>query len=164
MTCHPDAPAHPRTSFSSRLATAAWLPVLLLAGGCVPADSDDSPATAGTPDPIAVPGGSSAREGDLPINFRALGTEPFWAAHVSEGRLRYLTPEDHDGVFVEVQRTSEEDGQVAVVTGVLNGSPIRLELRRAPCSDGMSDRVYAFTVVLNLGGERRNGCARTTDK
>ena len=34
-----------------------------------------------------------------------------------------------------------------------------MTVTRLACSDGMSDRTYPFTVTLEIGDDKRNGCA-----
>jgi uncharacterized membrane protein len=93
----------------------------------------------------------------LPERFRALGTEPFWAAKVAGTRLTYLTPDDQAGQTIEVARTAS--GGRAELAGTLAGQPLVLTIAAGPCSDGMSDRVYPFSVVRRLGEDEQRGCA-----
>jgi uncharacterized membrane protein len=98
-------------------------------------------------------------EAGFPTSFRALGTEPFWALHVSDGRMRYTTPEDQEGKSVPYTRDVTADHEVAL-RAELDGKPLVLTGRIAECSDGMSDREYPFAVELRIGDELRNGCGR----
>jgi uncharacterized membrane protein len=44
--------------------------------------------------------------------------------------------------------------------GTIGGKPFLLLIKPAPgCSDGMSDRRYAYTATLTAGGEQQQGCA-----
>jgi uncharacterized membrane protein len=49
---------------------------------------------------------------------------------------------------------------VAVFSGGEGADALRLTLRKAACSDGMSDRRYPFTAEVEAGGEMLKGCAR----
>jgi uncharacterized membrane protein len=84
------------------------------------------------------------------------GTEPFWGGTVTGTRVRYMTPENQFGSVVETTRTL---GANEVYRGSLGGRPFVLTLSRAACSDGMSDRSYQFTALLEVRGETRRGCA-----
>lgn len=101
-------------------------------------------------------------EGGFPANFRALGTEPFWAIHVSDGRLRYMTPDDPQGQTLEYTREQTERDEIAI-TALLGEQELVLSGRIAECSDGMSERIYPFSVTLRLGSQTMQGCARTTE-
>jgi uncharacterized membrane protein len=108
------------------------------------------PANAATP--AAPPGGGPFSPSGYALN----GTEPFWGGTVTGTRVRYMTPENQFGSVVETARTL---GATEVYRGSLGGRPFVLTLSRSPCSDGMSDRAYPFTALLQVGGEARRGCA-----
>lgn len=94
----------------------------------------------------------------VPASFRAIGTEPFWSARVEGGTLTWSTPEQPDGVAVPISR--EDDAEKATVSGRIDGHPLELEVRRATCSDGMSDTVYPLSVIRRIGSDVQQGCAR----
>ena len=94
----------------------------------------------------------------LPERFTALGTEPFWAAKVDGARLTYSTPLDEKGRIVAIARGGGADH--ATVEGRLDGRALRLTVTAGPCSDGMSDTVYPFTIVRTLDDAVEHGCAR----
>lgn len=86
-----------------------------------------------------------------------VGTEPFWGGKVAHNRLTYSTPENVEGVEIEVTRFSGRGG--LSFSGELDGKRLDLLVTPAPCSDGMSDRSYPFVATLKLGDETRTGCA-----
>ena len=94
----------------------------------------------------------------LPGTFTALGTEPFWAAKVADGRLTYMTPEDQAGQTIAINR--EDGAELVEFRGTLAGKPLALAITRGPCSDGMSDVVYRWSVERRLGDDVQRGCAR----
>lgn len=122
-----------------------------------PTETTPEPTTGPAPVLTALPG-----ESRFPQSFRALGTEPFWAVHVSEGKLRYMTPEDQEGRQIDIQREQTEGDELAL-TGTLEGEALTLSVTVEPCSDGMSDRNYPFAATLRLGEATLNGCARPTE-
>ncbi|WP_165357404.1 META domain-containing protein [Sphingosinicella sp. CPCC 101087] len=84
--------------------------------------------------------------------YRALGTEPFWAVTIAEGRMTWESP---DGAPVSVAAPSPEptpNGRRYVT------DRLTLDIVRRECSDGMSDRRYADTVTARLDGRTFNGC------
>lgn len=119
--------------------------------------SPDTVATAAEPGATITPAATA-----FPATFRALGTEPFWAVHIGEGTLRYMTPQDQDGTVVPFTRKPAADDEVAI-DAVLNGKDLHLSGRIAECSDGMSDRIYPFTITIKLGDEELKGCARPSE-
>jgi len=109
-------------------------------------------APAETPQPLAPTALA------VPESFTALGTEPFWAAQVVGDRLTYTTPEDQTGQTIAINRTAA--AQAVELRGTLAGELLVLTLTKGPCSDGMSDTVYPFSVVRRLGNDVQRGCAR----
>ena len=93
---------------------------------------------------------------------RATGTEPFWNAEIIGGELTYTTPEDMDGTTIPVTRFAGNSG--VGYSGTLRGEPLDLLVTEGVCSDGMSDRRYPFTTTLNIGDDRRSGCAWTDSR
>ncbi|MCA1661836.1 MAG: hypothetical protein LC648_06625 [Novosphingobium sp.] len=121
-----------------------------------PSEANEAPPT-----PVAAP----SREPPAPVaglalpeRFTALGTEPFWAATVAGGRLTYMTPEDQAGQTIAVER--EDDADLVELRGTLAGKPLALTITKGPCSDGMSDVVYRWSVERRLGDDVQRGCAR----
>ncbi len=103
----------------------------------------------------------AAQAGEAPIEppgapgalYRALGTEPFWSVAIGRGQMRFETP---DG-----RRNFAVPAPPAVINA--NGYTLRtrrltVEVTRAPCSDGMSDRRYADTVAVIADGRAYRGC------
>ncbi len=91
--------------------------------------------------------------------LRFTGTEPFWGGDVSGATLVYSTPEDPDGEAIAVERFAGLGG--LSWSGTLDDVPFVLAAAEAPCSDGMSDRTYPFTIMLQVRGETRSGCGWT---
>ena len=159
-----------RMLLTATLPCAAWAALLL--AGCG-GNADPAPAVSDKPDVAAAPlpgkdaapltpKGKPSPESLFPASFRALGTEPFWAVHVSEGRLRYMTPEDQQGQTIDYTREQTARDEFAI-TAMLGEQEFLLKGRIEECSDGMSDLVYPFEVTLKVGEDSFDGCARPTD-
>ena len=112
------------------------------AGNNIPGDAGDERAYAGIAE-------------DAIINIT--GTEPFWNGRVEGDRLLYRTPDNMDGMRVPVSRFAGRGG--LAFNGTLDGRELDLAITPGSCSDGMSDRIYPFVATLQIGGERREGCA-----
>lgn len=91
--------------------------------------------------------------------LRFIGTEPFWGGESTGAKLLYTTVEDAAGQTIEVKRFAGRGG--ISLSGVLDDQPFDMAVSQTPCSDGMSDRTYPFTVTLKVKGEMRSGCAWT---
>ena len=86
-----------------------------------------------------------------------IGTEPFWNVALDGSDLRYTsadTPTPRSAAVVRHQANG-----VLELTGRFSGRPLRASIRRAPCSDGMSDRRYPFAMTLAIEGRVLTGCA-----
>jgi uncharacterized membrane protein len=92
-----------------------------------------------------------------PTGYALVGTAPFWGGTVTGTNVRYMVPERQFGDVVATRRTFGPGSET--YAGTFRGGPFVLTLRRAPCSDGMSERPFAFTVTLQVAGETRRGCA-----
>jgi uncharacterized membrane protein len=68
-----------------------------------------------------------------------------------------MVPERQFGDVVETRRSYGPGSET--YSGSFRGRPFVLTLTRAPCSDGMSERPFAFTAALQVLGETRRGCA-----
>ena len=127
---------------------------MLLLAACQPEASDPIP-TENVP-----PGDSRPYDGiaeDETLHFT--GTEPFWGGQVTGSSLTYTTPENQTGEVVEAERFAGRGG--LSFSGELSGREFAMTVTPLSCSDGMSDRTYPFTVTLEIGEERRNGCGWT---
>lgn len=126
----------------------------LLAGCREQQAPDNEVAPPPAPAPPAPPPLSAPMS---PTGYALNGTEPFWGGTVTGTDVRYMTPERQFGDVVATRRSFGSDSET--YAGTFRGRPFVLTLRRGRCSDGMSDRVYAFTATLQVLGETRRGCA-----
>ena len=151
---------------------ASLAPLCFVAACAQPASEQADQATPREAPSVPAPAApQDGAESQIPASFRALGTEPFWAV-ISNGTgtgetatgagLRYSTPENIDGTQVMIE---DETVQPALrrLTGTMDGKSFAIELTVGQCSDGMSDRVYPYTVRLAIEGESLAGCARPLD-
>ena len=98
----------------------------------------------------------------LPADFHATGTEPFWSATVENGQLTYVTPETRQAGGVTARVVRADGAGNALLTAIVDGQAIQLLVTPGACSDGMSDKVYPWTVERSLGDDTENsadGCA-----
>lgn len=153
---------------------------LLLLGGC--AKYDDGNSDGGNQAALSIPA-NAARQASVPIihnegneatpaqvspppvavpleprrappettAYRALGTEPFWSVTVRQGRATLERP-DHPPLTVAVTLTDDPRALRYV------GEGLTLLVTPGPCSDGMSDALYADKTQLAFGEGTLKGC------
>ena len=156
----------------------AALPALLALAGCQqapdappprPSQTESSaikaagsptrtPPVSAEPTPIPAPKPSAAPTLVPSKHFQALGTEPFWSVEVLPGKMRFSSPEQLDGITFPATATSLGSGYRYV--GTMANTKVTLTITPGKCSDGMSDRTYAFTAALTIGDRYMRGCAR----
>ena len=126
-----------------------------------PATSDSEETAVEVPADAAIPGSADETAAYAGIAedevLRFTGTEPFWGGEVEGKTLTYTTPEDQDGTVIAVERFAGRGG--ISFSGLLEGADFEMMVTPLECSDGMSDRTYPFTVTLEIGADKRNGCA-----
>lgn len=91
--------------------------------------------------------------------YKAAGTEPFWNVDFTGEEISYSEPAEDNNFAVPLNKvTKTQTGWI--VNGYDSSNNIRLEITTGKtCSDGMSERKYADTVlaaVSNVGN--LNGC------
>jgi uncharacterized membrane protein len=91
--------------------------------------------------------------------LRFSGTEPFWGGSVTGSTLTWTTPEKPEGTTIKVDRFSGNNG--LGFSGKLDAAEFNMAVTHAPCSDGMTDRVYPFTVTVEISEAPQSGCGWT---
>lgn len=122
--------------------------------------ADDGPESASPPVRPAAPAQAAptAPPGRAPDpEYRAIGTEPFWAVTIRGDYLR-LTRPDHDPVDRRgVIRTG--DGRSLRY----QAADIAIVVTPGPCSDGMSDAVWPDRVQIAFAEGALKGCGGERD-
>jgi len=120
-----------------------------------------SPAAEAPEAPEAAPAPAPVLAGvDLTRPLRALGTEPFWAVELTGSEMVY------SGVDRPEQRAPQGQpmmqGTMAIWEGTTGaGNALKVTLTATDCSDGMSDRTFPLTAMVEIGDETLMGCAAT---
>lgn len=83
--------------------------------------------------------------------YRAIGTEPFWAVTVRGSNLTLERP-DHAPLHLPIART--DDGRAVRYLG----DGLAMVVTEGPCSDGMSDAVWADRVSVAFAQGTLKGC------
>ncbi|WP_372708418.1 COG3650 family protein [Brevundimonas sp.] len=114
----------------------------------------DSPVEA----PIAPMASAVLAGVDLTKPVRVGGNEPFWSIELTGMEMVY------SGVDRPEQRAPQPaanvQGTVAAFAGTTTaGNPLKVTLTATECSDGMSDREYPLSALVEIGEETLTGCA-----
>lgn len=100
--------------------------------------------------------GCAAMQAPASESYSALGTEPFWSIAIADGQLRYEAPDGPNfSVPAPVPYTTFNGRNFVTDRAVLI-------LTHAQCSDGMSDNIYADTVLAVVDGVILRGCGGET--
>ncbi|HUD91895.1 MAG TPA: membrane-like protein [Sphingobium sp.] len=91
-----------------------------------------------------------------PPDYRAIGTEPFWAVTV-RGSTATLERPDKPSVRYAVSR--HDDAKAIRYLG----EGFALTASEGPCSDGMSDSIWSDRVQLSFGEGTLKGCGGERD-
>lgn len=136
-----------------RALTLTALAALTLAA-CSPAAEEP----AAPPAPPAAP--AVLADIDLTQPLRAIGTEPFWAVELTGSEMVYSGVDRPEQRAPQGQPTMQ--GTMAIWEGTTGaGNALKVTLTATDCSDGMSDRTYPLTAMVEIGGENLMGCAAT---
>lgn len=102
-----------------------------------------------------------------------IGTEPFWSGEVTGSTFRYAVPDKakaDDSINASGSARAEEITVTRFAgrnglsfSGSLDDKDFVAAVTPSECSDGMSNRVYPFTAMLQVRGESRLGCAWTDE-
>jgi uncharacterized membrane protein len=92
-------------------------------------------------------------------DLNALGTEPFWAVTIRGDGLTFSRPGEDDVRNANPGAVIAKEAATWTIAG--GSAPFKLTLTKEACSDGMSDRHYAFKAVLAFQDKTLYGCADT---
>ncbi len=119
-----------------------------------------APGPGAAPGEAAAPSPAPAASPAAPERLRVIGTEPFWGIDIEGGRLHFTTAEDQAGRRLAAAPLAEGGG-LRYAGRDDDGTAFELRLVRGACSDGMSDRTYAYAVSFRYGAVDYRGCADT---
>ncbi len=110
-----------------------------------------SNAAAPTPSPDIAPRRPAPPAPARDAAYRALGTEPFWSVTLRGGVATLARP-DRPPITLPVVRS---DDRRAIR---YSGEGLTMTLTPGPCSDGMSDALYADRVQIAFAEGTLKGC------
>src|SRR5690606_8055976 len=106
---------------------------------------------------LPLPGGAP---GLIPRPMTCLGTEPFWSISLAEGHLRWATPDGAPQELKLIQEKTAPEGYFLSGSGAQGQDSYDLTITKEYCSDGMSDRSYAYSARLFRAGPEGNRLIR----
>jgi len=117
----------------------------------------ETPQPVPTKTPASLPAVPPKAAADYRSDLRLTGTEPFWGVQITAKQIKLERP-DHPAVTV-ANTGPEINGEVAS----WNTRELKITLKPATCSDGMSDNVYPYEATVRVGTEVLKGCAARAD-
>jgi len=83
--------------------------------------------------------------------FKASGTEPFWGIEISEDSIKFTSPEKEKNFALSyVKPQKAMDANVISYQAKSDQIDLKLTILQGKCSDGMSDKVYNYSVNVSL--------------
>ena len=95
--------------------------------------------------------------------WRALGTEPFWHLEVTASGLRFTTPDDTMGIIVP-PLPPRQAADTLRWTGETERTAFDVRIWPVNCSDGMSDKTWPATALVEIDQKTWKGCAEPIPK
>ncbi len=96
----------------------------------------------------------------LPYPFQALGAEPGWSIVVNANLEANVVLDTGATQFPAVFNLTEVADGSMVLSSTYQNQPLTLSISPGNCSDTMSDTVYDYQTVLEVQGQRLQGCGR----
>ncbi len=92
------------------------------------------------------------------IDFIGVGNEPFWSLDIdNEDMIRFKLSDWKKPVIVPLQKPAvTKDSTLYSLSS--QGNPLRITIFPQFCSDGMSDVLYQYKVVVSFKGNTYKGC------
>lgn len=96
---------------------------------------------------------ASAKTTQTTASWRCLGTEPFWAVEIENGKAIFELPEKKEApiTLTAIAETNE--------AAAYSGENLKIRIKKETCSDGMSDNVYDYSAEIEFGKQQYKGCA-----
>lgn len=94
------------------------------------------------------------------MNFRCMGTEPFWSIVIKDGSIVFLTPDNPDGEAWKFTPPVVSAEKWVYTTMDSKKRNVTITITKGTCSDGMSEMEFGYRATIKLGTINLNGCAR----
>jgi uncharacterized membrane protein len=106
--------------------------------------------------------GDAAEQRRLPVRLTCTGTEPFWSVEIGYGRAdtNLDLGQAKGRIALAAPISASKHPNLWLHTALDRGDPSSLLIEAEACSDGMSERRYAYSVAARLGDRLYSGCCR----
>lgn len=98
----------------------------------------------------------------VPYDFWGLGNEPGWSLQISEKEnlIEFYLPFEQKTYYFFYSEPKEENGRIIYTShNQIQRYIINISIKKESCSDTMSDKVYDYSVDVELsGGKKFKGC------
>lgn len=98
----------------------------------------------------------------VPYDFWALGNEPNWSLQISEKEnlIEFNLPSDKKVYYFFYEEPREENGIIFYTShNEIQRYAIDVSVKKEKCSDTMSEKVYDYSVEVEIsGGKKYKGC------
>ncbi len=96
----------------------------------------------------------------IPYDFWCIGNEPFWQVQISaqENLIDFYDPMAQK-YYVFNYMVSKVENSIAIYQSQNKSDKIKITINKGKCTDGMSDRSYNYSVIVNLNDKEYKGCA-----
>ncbi len=139
-----------------RLIATVFASALLLAACDQSHDGQEGPDAGPPADAPATPPATTPPAAVYPADLDLAGTEPFWGVKIRGTAIDFTEPDAPAKAFANAAKA--EAGGAATWTATGASGAIVVKLTPGPCSDGMSDRVWAYKAEVTLGSRNLKGC------
>lgn len=98
----------------------------------------------------------------FPYDFWCLGNEPFWSVEISGGEnaVRLTDMGTEAAYFYQYSKPVVEGDLYTYDIPAEAGQPlVKITVKKEECSDGMSDRAYDYSAMVQYGDRTLKGCA-----
>ena len=148
-------PARSRPSFLRSLPMRPFLCLVIvpLALGLAACDPHAADSAGSAEAPAQPPADAPDLTSEFGGGFRLVGTEPFWGVRIAADRMTLSRPGQPD-LTVAHDGPAGRDGEAQ-----WQGEGLTASVVRQACSDGMSDRAYAYAASVQADGQTFKGCA-----
>lgn len=92
--------------------------------------------------------------------FTGFGNEPFWAVYVIKNSKIVFHPADGPDVELPFVASSAVNDITKKYNAASSTATLELIITKKDCSDGMSDEIHPYTVVLSINKAKYSGCGR----
>jgi len=111
-------------------------------------------------DSIISAEGKNYKNACVPYDFWCMGNEPFWQIQISEKEncIDFYNPMEQQRIHF-AYNAPQVKNTITYYTSQVEKDNIEIQIKKEPCSDGMSEKKYNYSVKVKLNENNYSGCA-----